>query len=64
MGLTSAGELQGRAWWALLDVLERGGEPPIPVLPEDITTVWAGTGSGAIYVTPPDAWVMFRTAPD
>ena len=61
VGLTSAGEPEGMAWWALLDVLERGGEmPPIPALPEAITTVWAGTGSGAIYVTPPDAWVMYR----
>jgi hypothetical protein len=61
VGLTSAGEPEGMAWWALLDVLERGGEmPPIPVLPEAITTVWAGTGTGAIWVTPPGPWHLCR----
>jgi hypothetical protein len=61
VGLTSAGEPEGLAWWALLDVLERGGEmPPIPALPEPITTVWAGTGTGAIWVTPPDPWHLYR----
>lgn len=61
VGLTSAGRAEGMAWWALLVVLEREGElPPIPKLPEEITTVWAGTGSGAIYVTAPDPWVLFR----
>ena len=48
-------------WWALLDVVERAlSYPPIPTLPEEVSTVWAGTGSGAIYVTPPDPWVLFR----
>jgi hypothetical protein len=61
VGLTSAGEPEGMAWWALLDVLERGGEmPPIPALPEAITTVWAGTGTGAIWVTPPGPWHLYR----
>lgn len=63
IGLTSAGEAEGMAWWALLDVLERDGSlPPIPALPEAITTIWAGTGSGAIYVTPPGYWLRFRAA--
>ncbi|HLE99175.1 MAG TPA: hypothetical protein VI540_04705 [Gaiellaceae bacterium] len=65
VGLTSAGEAAGMAWWALLDVLNGDREvPPIPVLPESITTVWAGTGSGAIYVTPPDPWLLIRAAVD
>ena len=65
VGLTSAGHAQGMAWWALVELLEGRelGMPPTPVLPEAITTVWAGTGSGAIFVTPPDPWVMFCNAP-
>lgn len=60
VGLTSAGADEGMAWYALISVLEgREGLPPIPSLPDAITTVWASTGSGAIYVTPPDGWVAF-----
>jgi hypothetical protein len=63
VGLTSAGDAAGMPWWALNDILERGGEmPPIPVLPEAITTMWAGTGTGAIYVTPPAEWCTFHAS--
>lgn len=62
VGLTSAGKREGMAWWALLEVLAgEMGLPPIPTLPPEITTVWAGTGTGAIYATPPGQWDLFRT---
>jgi hypothetical protein len=34
--------------------------PRVPDLPEPITTVWAACDAGAIYVTPPDDWTLFR----
>jgi hypothetical protein len=52
----------GVAYTALLDIF--GGDermPRVPTLPEPITTVWAASDSGAIYVSPPGAWTLFRT---
>ena len=44
----------GPAYMALLHVLEGNAPMPrVPVLPPPITTVWAASESGAIYVTPP-----------
>jgi hypothetical protein len=50
------------AYVALLDLLEGDEEMPrIPTLPQPITTAWAAADSGAIYVTPPTDWTLFRT---
>jgi hypothetical protein len=52
------------AFWALLKILEDKMDlPPQPTLPDAITTVWAGIGSGAVFVTPPEAWQIFRPLP-
>ena len=53
------------AGWALSDYL-RGwiwdDEPGLPKLPAAITTIWASTGTGGIYATPPDGWRRFGDA--
>jgi hypothetical protein len=55
----------GGALWALSPILEgKANLPPLPVLPDAITTVWAGDPSGAIFVTPPDPWQIFTPTPD
>jgi hypothetical protein len=49
------------AFWALLSILDGRMElPPEPRLPDAITTVWAGSQSGAVFVTPPNPWQIFR----
>jgi hypothetical protein len=55
------------ASWALSDFL-RGNwiwdDPPdLPELPDAITTIWASTGIGGIYATPPDSWHQFGQVP-
>jgi hypothetical protein len=53
----------GLAHFTLLEVLDgRQPLPRLPELPDAITTVWAGIGSGAIYVTPPEDWQIARSA--
>jgi hypothetical protein len=56
--LTSASETL--EYVALLGVLDGLLEPPpIPTLPEAITTIWAGTAGRGIYATPPEGWETF-----
>jgi hypothetical protein len=53
------------AYWALLNVLEgKSGMPPLPTLPQAVTTVWAATESGGVFVTPPEAWQTFEASSD
>jgi hypothetical protein len=56
---------EGGALWALMHVLDgKIGLPPLPVLPEAITTVWAAGLTGGIFVTPPSQWQSFRPSPE
>jgi len=54
------------AGWALRDYLRgwiwEGEEPGLPELPDAITTVWASSGTGGIYATPPEEWKRFGDA--
>jgi hypothetical protein len=60
----------GMAYMALVHIFEDNERlpevpmPRVPELPKPITTVWAACDSGAIYVSPPDDWMMFRTPDD
>jgi len=60
----------GMAYMALVHIFEDNERlpevpmPRVPELPQPITTVWAACDSGAIYVSPPDDWMMFRTPDD
>lgn len=51
------------AGWALQQFLDGDWiwehEPPLPKLPDAITTIWAGNRTGGIYATPPDGWRRF-----
>jgi hypothetical protein len=52
----------GLAYMSLLHIFERNAPMPrVPELPEPITTGWAACDSGAIYVSPPSEWTLFRT---
>jgi hypothetical protein len=52
------------AGWALLNLIDSKTElPPLPTLPAAITTVWAATREGGVFVTPPDEWRIFRPSP-
>jgi hypothetical protein len=53
------------AGWALQNFLDGwvwDDEPPLPNLPEAITTIWAGNRTGGIYSTPPESWRRFVEA--
>ena len=53
------------AGWALQNFLDGwvwDEEPPLPKLPEAITTIWAGNRTGGIYSTPPERWRRFGEA--
>jgi hypothetical protein len=53
------------AGWALQNFLDGwvwDDEPPLPKLPEAITTIWAGNRTGGIYSTPPETWRRFGAA--
>jgi hypothetical protein len=53
------------AGWALQSFLDGwvwDDEPPLPKLPEAITTIWAGNRTGGIYSTPPGSWRRFGEA--
>jgi hypothetical protein len=53
-------ESADNALWALVNILDgKTGFPPLPVLPEAITTVWAAHLSGGVFVTPPNPWQTF-----
>jgi hypothetical protein len=61
--LTSATETL--EWIALHGVLDgTHSVPPLPTLPEAITTIWAGMMDRGIYVTPPGDWQTFGGSSD
>ena len=50
------------ASWALQSYLDGwvwDQDPPLPALPDAITTIWAGNRHGGIYASPPDKWRRF-----
>lgn len=54
----------GMSAWALQSYIDGWAwdeEPPLPTLPDAITTIWAGTRTGGIYTTP-DGWRRFGSA--
>jgi hypothetical protein len=63
VAVTSGGS-DDMARWALdqyLDGWVYEEDPPLPSLPPEVTTIWAGTTSRGIYATPPDGWTRFGT---
>jgi hypothetical protein len=62
VALAGAGSTD-RAVWPLQQFLDGErtwpGEPRLPNLHDAITTIWASSRNGGIYVTPPDGWRRF-----
>jgi len=58
-----ASDMAGSALHDYLGGWAWDNEPPLPKLPDAITTIWAGNRTGGIYSTPPAGWRRFGETP-